>query len=464
MLGFSEHVPNTDLELPDEDHRMLLSEVEDYIASINKLKQENIDMTILVGFEAEFDPMKEAFLGEMREKVDYMILGQHFVKNGMQMVPQKGNPNYPLEYAEMICKGIESGLFDIVAHPDCFLEFRDTINDDDKVTYEENCIKASRMICQKASEVGIPLEINLGNALNNKFLNDGNLGIPHPLFWKIAKGYDVKVIKGIDAHSLSAFKNLDKGQELITNIEQMVSDKMIKGPYDPVVARQKNSRLQDAYKSHQEETLTHETHLVSQIVNGSLAGVSNEQDSESLAVAMGTSLNGIMQRCIDSAERKDKSIVGEISTIADSQELSNKDKKAKLERKKQVINETSQVLANQQRTIESAKNSIVNATNIGCESKVEYSTIIRQMTQQKSTKSELQKMRIEQNLSSFQSSKNEQKNNSQSIDKPKVMKKTNNNPKNNTSSSGFANIITLSLIVSFVCGTLLMIVYMLINR
>ena len=464
MLGFSEHVPNTDLELPDEDHRMLLSEVEDYIASINKLKQENMDMTILVGFEAEFDPMKEAFLGEMREKVDYMILGQHFVKNGMQMVPQKGNPNYPLEYAEMICKGIESGLFDIVAHPDCFLEFRDTINDDDKVTYEENCIKASHIICQKASEMGIPLEINLGNALNNKFLNDGNLGIPHPLFWKIAKGYDVKVIKGIDAHSLSAFKNLDKGQELITNIEQMVSDKMIKGPYDPVVARQRNSRLQEAYKSHQEETLTYETHLVSQIVNGSLAGVGNEQVPENIAVAMGTSLNGIMQRCIDSAERKGESIVGERSTIADSQELSTKDKKAKLERKKQVINETSQVLANQQRTIENAKNSIVNATNIGCKSKDEYSTIIRQMTQQKSTKSELQKMRIEQNLSSFQSSKNEQKNNSQSIDKPKVMKKTNNNPKNNTSSSGFANIITLSLIVSFVCGALLMIVYMLINR
>ena len=171
-----------------------------------------------------------------------------------------------------------------------------------------------------------------------------------------------------------------------------------------------------------------------------------------------------MQRCIDSAERKDKSIVGEISTIADSQELSNKDKKAKLERKKQVINETSQVLANQQRTIENAKNSIVNATNIGCESKDEYSTIIKQMTQQKSIKSELQKMRIEQNLSSFQSSKNEQKNNSQIIDKPKVMKKTNNNPKNNTSSSGFVNIITLSLIVSFICGALLMIVYMLINK
>lgn len=63
MLGFSEHIPNPNLILPDEDHRMLLFEVDGYIASINKMKQDNPDMTILVGFEAEFDPMKESFLG-----------------------------------------------------------------------------------------------------------------------------------------------------------------------------------------------------------------------------------------------------------------------------------------------------------------------------------------------------------------------------------------------------------------
>lgn len=464
MLGFSEHVPNTDLELPDEDHRMLLSEVDDYIASINKLKQENTDMTILVGFEAEFDPMKEAFLGEMREKVDYMILGQHFVKDGMQMVPQKGNPNYPLEYAEMVCKGIDSGLFDIVAHPDHYISLRDTISDDNRSLYEENCIKASHMICQKAAEMGIPLEINLSPALNNQILHDGNLAYPHPLFWTIAREYDVKVLKGIDAHSLSAFENLDKGQELVTNIEQIVSDKMIKGQYDPVVARQNNPKLQEAYKLHQEEALTYETHLVSQIINGKLASISDDQDSESLAVTVGTSLNGIMQRCVDGADRKDKSIAEELSTIAVSKELSTKDKKNKLERKKQVLNETNRVLANQQRTIESAKNNVVNAMNIGCESKEEYSTIVTQMTQHQTTKSEMQKMRIEQNLSSFQNSKVEQKNNSPSIDKPKVMKKMNSNQGSNTSSSGFANTITLALIVSFVCGALFMIVYMLINK
>ena len=171
-----------------------------------------------------------------------------------------------------------------------------------------------------------------------------------------------------------------------------------------------------------------------------------------------------MQRCVDGADRKDKSIAEELSTIAVSKELSIKDKKAKLERKKQVLDETNQVLANQQRTIESAKNNVVNAMNIGCESKEEYSTVVTQMTQHQTTKSEMQKMRIEQNLSSFQNSKVEQKNNSPSIDKPKVMKKTNSNQGSNTSSSGFANTITLALIVSFVCGALFMIVYMLINK
>ena len=333
--------------------------------------------------------VKENGEKEMKEKVDYMILGQHFVKDGMQMVAQKGNPNYPLEYAKMVCKGIESGLFDIVAHPDHIMSLRDTISDDNRDLYEENCIKASHMICQKAAEMGIPLEINLSPALNDQILHDGNLAYPHPLFWTVAREYDVKVLKGIDAHSLSAFENLEKGQELVTNIEQIVSDKMIKGQYDPVVARQNNPKLQEAYKLHQEEALTYETHLVSQIVNGTLASINDDQTSESLAVTVGTSLNGIMQRCVDGADRKDKSIAEELSTIAISKELSTKDKKAKLERKKQVLNETNRVLANQQRTIESAKNNVVNAMNIGCESKEEYSTVVTQMTQQQTTKKDV---------------------------------------------------------------------------
>lgn len=250
MLGFSEHIPNPDLILPDEDHRMLLYEVDDYIASINKMKQENPDMTILAGFEAEFDPMREAFLGEMRDKVDYMILGQHFITRRLENVPSKNNPNYPIEYANMVSKAIESGIFDIVAHPDYFMEFRDTIvSEEDRKLFDENAILASQIICEKARNMGIPIEINLSPTLNNQILSDGNLKYPHPTFWKVASEIDgLQVLKGVDAHDLSAFKNIGQAQQLIGNVEQLVSDKLIRESYNPVVARQNNPKLQESRK------------------------------------------------------------------------------------------------------------------------------------------------------------------------------------------------------------------------
>ncbi len=460
MLGFSEHIPNPNLILPDEDHRMLLFEVDGYIASINQMKQDNPDMTILVGFEAEFDPMKESFLGEMRDKVDYMILGQHFVTRGLQNVPSKNNPNYPIEYANMVSKAIESGIFDIIAHPVYFMEFRDTmVSEEDKKLFDENAILASQIICEKARDMGIPIEINLSPALNNQILSDGNLAFPHPTFWKVAQEIDgLQVLKGVDANDLGAFKRVSQAEQLLGNIEQMVSDKLIQGSYNPVIARQNNPKLQEAYRTHQESALTFETHMISQIVNGTLASVEDGLDSESLAIAVGTSLNGVMQSCVDGADKKDKTTVEEISTIVDSLNLSVKDKKGKLERKKQVINETNQVLANQQVAIENAKNNVVNAMNIGCESKYEYSNMVTQMTQQQSTKKESQKQRIEEHITSFQYSKTGEKTYTQGMGQVKQLKKENNN---HNSSSGFTDAILLTLIVTFVIGVTVGIGYML---
>ena len=443
-----------------KDHRMLLSEVDGYIASINKMKQDNPDMTILVGFEAEFDPMKEAFLGEMRDKVDYMILGQHFVTRGLQNVSSKNNPNYPIEYANMVSKAIESGIFDIVAHPDHFMEFRDTIiNEEDKKLFDENSVIASQIICEKARDMRIPIEINLFHALNNKTLSDGNLAYPHPTFWQVAQEIDgLQILKGIDAHDISAFKNVLQAEHLIGNIEQMVSDKLIQGNYNPVIARQNNPKLQEAYTKNQESALTFETHMISQIVNGTLGSVEDSLDSESLAIAAVTSLNGVMQSCVDEADKKDKTTVDEISTIIDSQDLSSKDKKGKLERKKQVINETNQVLANQQVAIENAKNNVGNAMNIGCESKYEYSNMVTQMTQQQSTTKESQKQRIEEHITSFQYSKTGEKTYTQGMGQVKQLKKENNNY---NSSSGFTDALLLTLIVTFVIGVAVGVGYML---
>ena len=110
---------------------MLLSEVDEYISLVDKMKNENPNMTILAGFEAEYDPMKESFLGTMRNKVDYMILGQQYVSRNLNNINGINNPNYPIEYANMVAKGIDSGIFDIVAYPDLFMQFRNSMIDEE---------------------------------------------------------------------------------------------------------------------------------------------------------------------------------------------------------------------------------------------------------------------------------------------------------------------------------------------
>ena len=181
QLGFTDHVPVTDLEFQDDEQQMHISEVDAYIESIEDLQAGYPDMTILKGFEVEYNPMKEQFLGELREKVDYMILGQHFVPDGIGQV-SKNNPKYPLEYANMVCQAMESGIFDIIAHPDVFMKFRDNFKTkEEKNLFLENAKTASRQICRKAKEMRIPLELNFGGIIIGKKLSDGEYAYPHSL-------------------------------------------------------------------------------------------------------------------------------------------------------------------------------------------------------------------------------------------------------------------------------------------
>lgn len=463
MLGFTEHIPNPELILPDEDHRMLLSEVDDYVDSINKLKSQNPDMTILSGFEVEYDPMKETFFGEMRKKVDYMILGQHFVPKGLGNEKEKGNPDYPIVYANMIVKALDSGLFDIVAHPDHFMSLRDSMPDEEsKRLFDENSVLASQIICEKARDMGVPIELNLGPAETRQVLHDGNLAYPHPLFWKVASEIEgLQVLKGIDAHHLGAFDKASESEMLVSNITEMVKDKMLPNGYNPVVARQQNVKLQNALEQSQARALTFETHMVSQIVNGGLSRLEDGLDSESLAVGIATTMNGAMQSCIDNANKKDKAIVDEISTIAESPEMSASDKKAKMSRKKKALEETNQVLANQQKTIEIAKGNVVNAINIGCETKPEFSNMMTQITEHGSTKNESSKMQLEEHITGFQQSKTNTNNYNLGKEQGYQLKKVKKDSSTPTSNNGFINAVTLSLIVTFVVGVAVGIGYML---
>lgn len=429
-IGFAPNMPQPDLILPDEDHKMLNSEVEDYISSINKMKNANPDMTILSGFEAGFDPMKESFLGEMREKVDYMILNQHFVPKGLINVTGTNNPNYPIEYANMVSKAIDSGIFDIVSHPDIFMQFKDTMNtDENKKLFDENSVIASQIICEKAKDMGLPIELNLKDFEENKDYS----------FWKIAQEIEgLKILKNVDL--LNANEQIQQDNN---EVIQLLNDKIIKTDYNPVVARQNNLKLQEAFKIHQKNALTFETHMINNIVNGALEKTEDGLDSNTLADIIDTSLDNVSQSCTNFANEKGKSIIKEVSDISEDTDLSVIDKNYKIERKKQAYNETNQVLINQQKVIETAKNNVLNAMNMGCETKMEYSNMITQMTQYQSTKDVSQKQLLESNINEFKQSKQGQKYYSQEYVQLRKKEKKNDN----NFSSGFANSIFIIIIV-----------------
>ncbi len=348
-LGFTEHVPNPDLVLPDEDKRMLISETDDYIDSINDLKKAHPEMRILVGFEGEFDPMRESFLGELREKVDYMILGQHFVMNGLERV-KPSTPEFPLIYADMLCKGIDSGIFDIVAHPDFFMRYIDLVETEEgRKKFAENAAIASKKICEKARDMGIPVEINLSQAASNRILADGNYHYPHPIFWKeAAKVEGLKVIRGVDAHKPKAFRMAGSAEELVFDIERMVNDKIIYGGYDPVEARKNNTKLQEAYKKNQEKALPFETNLIEYIIKRTEEKVGGDVYSENSSNAVDEALTEFAGKCVMNAENKKQKIEKEITEITNSN-MDPSEKIGKLGRKRRTIFDTNVVLLNQQR-------------------------------------------------------------------------------------------------------------------
>ena len=346
MLGFTEHIPNPPLLFPDEDKQMLFSETSEYISSINALKESHPDMKILTGFEVEYDPTRESYLFDMGEKVDYMILGQHFVMSGLNKI-DPCTPDYPLKYAEMLCKGISSGLFDIVAHPDFFMRYRDWVEPKTAIDeFMKNAVIASRMICEKARNMGIPIEINLSQASSNRVHSDGNYHYPHPLFWQeAAKVEGLQVIRGIDAHKPKAFKRAGSAEELVTNIEMMVADKIIYYGYDPVVARKNNIKLQAAYEKTKNSLVPFET-SVTEILLKKIESRINENPSKSVDQV----LNEMMRDCILNAAVKKRKLDEAIENISSSTTLSE-EKRLELERTKLASDDVDIVLEKQERLL-----------------------------------------------------------------------------------------------------------------
>ncbi len=196
ILGFSDHVPWPYRNgFTHRKVRMIVGQMDGYLRSIRALREEYRDsIRIYAGFECEYFPEYMDWLRDMKERagLDYLILGNHFdtTDDGGMYFGNMRTAEQLRRYTELTCRGLETGLFRYLAHPDLFMR--------SYPAYDENVRAASRDLCQCCRELGIPVEYNL----HDRFIYPVTRRISYPTreFFEMAREMGLEVIVGIDAH------------------------------------------------------------------------------------------------------------------------------------------------------------------------------------------------------------------------------------------------------------------------
>ena len=202
VLGFSDHAPYVGF---DGDYysafRMRPEALEDYVCSVNALKEEFKDrIEIHLGLETEYYPkLFNKFLEFIKPYgIEYLILGQHFPDSDQYgtYAPYIFDKNAAEYYVDQCIEAMNTGLFSYAAHPDIFGL--------DRSLPEFSVL--SEKYCRGAKEAGLPLELNfLGLSQNRNY--------PCREFFRIAGKVGNKIIYGIDAHRPEVFSDKETEQK-----------------------------------------------------------------------------------------------------------------------------------------------------------------------------------------------------------------------------------------------------------
>ena len=215
-LGMSDHGPLPDFyrHPKNEDKTAFLhgrmdfeKMVNEYVKDINEAKKKyEGKMKVLASIEIEYFEGMEEYLKKCLDNLDYLVMGEHYNIASGEVVDTYSNCNYKnvIPYAKVMAKGLDTGLFKVVAHPDIFM-FRYVSENGIYREFDKNASIAARIIIEAAVRNNVLIELNCGGLSRGKCINeDGSIeyGYPRSEFFNIVKEYkDAKVVIGIDAHS-----------------------------------------------------------------------------------------------------------------------------------------------------------------------------------------------------------------------------------------------------------------------
>lgn len=196
LLGFSEHCPLADDRY--RSTRMAYADQGRYEADVRAQGGDD-DITVLLGYECDYDPVYHSYLTEVATRTDYLLGAVHFLNTASEaddsLFYRRLSKRDLGRYADRYCEMLQSGLFLYGVHPDVF-----TFN---YHLWDSEATAISRTIIECALDAGIGLEIN-GYGLQKLVVPaaDGPThSYPHARFWALAGEYPgLKVVSSSDAH------------------------------------------------------------------------------------------------------------------------------------------------------------------------------------------------------------------------------------------------------------------------
>jgi len=185
-LAFTEHVPHI--------NRFSWMTQDEFLAfdkDLNRCIEIYGDkLNILKGFECEYIPGVLDLYKRYRDEYGYtfLIMGQHNAGEGgeINMFEDKDS-DAVARYGEYVVRGLETGLFRYLAHPDlCLIKY--------ELGWDKVCERTMTEVFQACKELHIPIEFNANGYR-------GNREYPNRECWKLAAEYDLCYMVGADAHN-----------------------------------------------------------------------------------------------------------------------------------------------------------------------------------------------------------------------------------------------------------------------
>lgn len=190
-IVFTDHAP-----FPDNPfgNRMDIEELPEYIDSLAELKNTyKKKIEVRCGLEIEYLPsFRDYYLNlKKMDGIDLLMIGQHFFEHyeGNYSFSDEDKTNEFIGLCESMVQGINTGLFDVVAHPDrAFRRCRQ---------FGHREIEAAKSVIWAAVSNGVYLEKNYSSMCRkNQYKEE---------FWTLLPA-KAMVLNVLDAHSINEMK------------------------------------------------------------------------------------------------------------------------------------------------------------------------------------------------------------------------------------------------------------------